>query len=401
MKRKNVNNSSSEVKKVKREEENNSPVNSEQIPHEAMQRDFNARLEQEVNERTAQLKDSHDLLQSVFDSSLNIITVFKAVRNETGDVTDFKYLITNNTASLPVPNTSRVGRLFSEVHPGIYDNGIFNRLKKVMETGERADFELYYDAENINTWFRLIAVKLDDGVVVTSENISERKKAEETIKKMGTVQQHELFKATLDAQEKERRRIAESLHNGLGQILYGAKLTLNDLRLKPGDTWQEKHQQIIQDTEKLLTEAINETRRMSHELIPTVLEDFGLKTAIEDICRQFKHVLNINCSFIGLPAKIDQYIEIAVYRIIQELVTNIIKHAEATKSSIHVEVNSYIKVTVKDNGKGFATKTGEDGIGLKTIQGNVKMLNGKLVINSTPGEGSTINITIPNKPAGV
>jgi len=231
-------------------------------------------------------------------------------------------------------------------------------------------------------------------------NSSSKKK--EIKKNKETVQQHELFKAMLDAREKERRRIAESLHNGLGQLLYGVKLTLSDLHLKPDDVWQEKHQQILQDTERLLTEAINEARRISHELIPSVLEDFGLKTAIEDICRQLKHVLNITCSFTGLPAKVDQYTELALYRMIQELVTNIIKHAAATQASIHIDANTNINVIIKDNGKGFSDKAGNyDGIGLKTIQGNIKMLNGTFQITSAPGEGTTINMTIPNKSAGI
>lgn len=390
--KKKVNNSSSGEKEVDSKKEN-STINSEKAPEKST-----AQRKSDVSG----IKDSRDLLQSVFDSSLNIISVLQAVRDNKGKIVDFRYLITNNSFYPPLPYTERVGRLYSEVHPGIYATGIFKKFKAVVEKGIRADFEVYYNKENINSWFRLIAVKLDDGVVVTSENINERKKTEETIKKMETAQQHELFKATLDAQEKERKRIAESLHNGLGQILYGVKLTLSDLHLKPNDTWQEKHQQTLLDTEKLLTEAINETRRMSHELIPSVLEDFGLKTAIEDICRQFKHVLNITCSFTGLPAKIDQYIEIAVYRMVQELVTNIIKHAAATQAFIHIDAGSPINVIVKDNGKGFTSKTGnDDGIGLKTIQGNIKMLNGKILITSAPGEGTTINIAIPNKPAGV
>lgn len=402
MKRKNVNDSSSEKKEVKKKKKDNKGIVNT-IPESAgkQYRPAEARVRPGSEVNANGLQGSRDLLRSVFDSSLNVISVLEAVRDDKGEIVDFRYVITNNSFYPPVPSSSRSGRSYAEVHPGIYSTGIFKRFKLVVETGKRADFEVYYDKEGVNTWFRLIAVKMDDGVVATSENINERKKAEETIRKMGIVQQHELFKATLDAQEKERKRIAESLHNGLGQILYGAKLTLNDLRLKPGDAWQEKYQQILHDTDKLITEAISETRRMSHELIPTILEDFGLQTAIEDICRQFKHVLNIRCTFAGLPAKIDQYIEIAVYRMIQELVTNIIKHAAATEASIYIGIDSHINISVKDNGKGFAPKTGkDDGIGLKTIQGNVKMLSGTLHITSTPGEGSAINITIPNKPAG-
>ena len=387
MKRKNVNDSSSDKKDVKRKKTDNAPEHAGRVLKQN---------DEKPEQYLADLKDSRDLLLSVFDSSFNIICVFEAVRNSEGEIIDFKYVITNNSYYPLAPSEEHIGKLYSEVHPGIHPTGIFKRLKTVAETGERADFEVYYDQENINEWFRMVVVKLNDGVVATVENISDRKKAQETIKKMEAVQQHELFKATLDAQEKERKRIAESLHNGLGQILYGVKLTLSDFKLKPGDTWQQNHEQVLQDTEKLLMEAINETRRMSHELIPTILEDFGLKTAIEDICRQFKHVLNFTCTFSGLPARIDQYIEIAVYRMIQELVTNIIKHSGATEASIYVEANSHIKIIVKDNGRGFTNKTGKaDGIGLKTIQGNIKMLNGTLIINSSADEGTTINITIP------
>jgi signal transduction histidine kinase len=387
MKKKNENNSSPGGKQVKIKKENNAPVNAGDAPQENNEKPGVSALG---------LRDSRDLLQSVFDSTVNMISVFEAVRNDKHELTDLRYLMTNFN-QLPVHDVYRAGKLISEVHPGIYKSGVFNRFKTVVETGERADFEKYYEQENINTWFRIIAVKMDDGLVVTSENITERKQAEETIKKMQALQQHELFKATLNAQEKERKRIAESLHNGLGQLLYGVKLTLNDLHIKDSDGWQEKHQQILYDTEKLLNEAINETRRMSHELIPTILEDFGLRTAIEDICRQFKHVLNITCSFSGLQTKIDQYIEIAVYRMIQELVTNIMKHATATQASIDLDAGTTnIRITVQDNGRGFTSRTGKDyGIGLKTIQGNVKMLNGKLIISSSPGEGSTISITIP------
>lgn len=386
------NSSSSQENEVKPTSENHIAVNLDG------QQSLN---KEQFNEVPAKAHNNSHLLQSVFNASLNVICVFQAVRDNKDEIVDFRYLITNNSIYPEIQGNNRMGRLYSEVHSEISRKGIFARLKTVVETGERDDFEVYYNQEGLNAWVRLVALKLDDGVVITLENITEEKTAEDAIKTMETVQQHELFKATLDAQEKERRRIAESLHNGLGQILYGAKLTLNDLRLRPGDVWHEKYQQILQDTDRLLTEAINETRRMSHELIPTVLEDFGLKTAIEDICRQFRNVLNITCTFTGLPAKLDQYIEITVYRMIQELVTNIVKHANATEASIYMEAAADINITVKDNGTGFVNQTGKNGgIGLKTIQGNIKMLNGTLTISSAPGGGATISVAIPNKPAG-
>lgn len=204
-------------------------------------------------------------------------------------------------------------------------------------------------------------------------------------------QSQKIFVAGLNAQEEERKRIAESLHNGIGQLLYAVKMSLSmvDLNKNPdhASLYQAK-----QATEQLLTEAIKESRRISHELTPIILEEFGLEAAISDICRQFETSISIKCSFSGLTARLDKFLEISVYRMVQELLVNIIKHAGATHATVHVEQQKkQIILAVWNDGTGFDQIRGK-GIGLQTIFNTVKLLNGTFDIKVTSGTQITISL---------
>ena len=242
-------------------------------------------------------------------------------------------------------------------------------------------------------------VKLDDGLVATNLDISAQKKAEEERLNMVISQNQKIYWATLNIQEIERKRIAESLHNGVGQLLYGVKMSLlQDFNKENLDTEQllEQIEETSDRTDKLLDEAIKETRRISHELTPTILEEYGLKEAIGEICRQFRQSLDISCSFTGLVSKIDKLMELAIYRIVQELVMNIIKHSHASKASVKVNIDKKnVRIIVSDNGIGFSKKSKHEGIGLKTIQNKINLLNGTFKLESNSRENSIVIILIP------
>lgn len=211
-------------------------------------------------------------------------------------------------------------------------------------------------------------------------------------------QRQEIFRVTLSTQEEERKRIAENLHNSLGQILYGAKLSLN--RFNPDKPERSaENQAAYQQINQLLLTAIKETRQISYQLMPAILEDFGLQSAIRDICAQFNTSVKLKCEFAGFTQKLDTYLDIAIYRIVQELLTNIIKHAEATEGLLRIKISAaYITITIKDNGKGFdATSLQVKGIGLKTTRNKIKLLNGEMHISSVQSKGTTINISIPKQ----
>lgn len=278
----------------------------------------------------------------------------------------------------------------------------FDIYGEIIKEQKAARFEL--PSVLIDGWFEVEAFpipELGENILgVLFNDVSERKKAQEVLlqnelKELEKKQQKEILKASLNAQEEERQRIAEMLHNGLGQVLYGIKANLEHLKLEDENAYEE-NLRVLDRSKELLGMCIKESRRISHELMPSILEDFGLKAGVNDICAQLKGKTRFKCTFSGLDAPLDKYLQLAIYRIIQELALNIMKHSEALHASINITVeNDEVKVTVKDNGKGFDTSDKRDkGIGLKTIESKVKLLNGKMTISSVPKQ-TTILIQFP------
>ena len=223
----------------------------------------------------------------------------------------------------------------------------------------------------------------------------EKEQLEKQKKDMLAIQKQRIFWATLNAQEEERKRIAESLHNGLGQLLYGVKLSLEQLNINKelvDPAWLNNKQR----TDELLAQSIKESRQISHELSPSILNDFGLQEAIKSICQQFEPSLLINSKFIGFRQRLHKNIEVAIYRTVQELLMNIVKHAKASKAAIKIEMTKKnVIITVQDNGIGFNNTNKSNGIGLVTIRNKVKLLNGEFRLTSTDQKGSIIRISIP------
>ncbi|RDV11322.1 PAS domain-containing protein, partial [Pontibacter diazotrophicus] len=222
-------------------------------------------------------------------------------------------------------------------------------------------------------------------------DISEIKQLEQENLELRLDQQKGLLLAILEAQEEERRRISESLHNGIGQLLYATKLNLDQVA-------RQVPESAVKRTEELLTEAINETSRVSHELVPIVLKEFGLEEALHDLCRRYdQSSFHIRCQVEGLEGRLESYLELALYRISQELVNNIVKHAQATEASLQFSrKRKQVVLQVRDNGRGFRYKKSETtGLGIRTIEDRVKLLNGSLAITSPKAGGSSITIKVP------
>ncbi|MEJ7559567.1 MAG: PAS domain-containing sensor histidine kinase [Pedobacter sp.] len=234
------------------------------------------------------------------------------------------------------------------------------------------------------------------------EDVTERKMLENDLKDATHRERlfgEQLLETTINTQEKERSRIAEDLHNSLGQLLYAVRLNLDHVKLGKED--QHKQNALnIKTTKDLLVACIKECRRISHDLMPAVLEDFGLKEAVQDICNQLGRTITFKCEFKGLENRLPKYLEIAIYRIIQELATNLVKHADATKASLKLGISEKsISVRVEDNGKGFNTSNikEDDGIGIQSIKTKLHLLKGELEIDSTPGKGTIVSIRLPSK----
>jgi len=361
--------------------------------------DITERKEAELN-----LKRSNQLLQSIFDTSLIGLLVVEAIRDEEDEIVDFRIKMVNKEFERETDLTDLVGKRYLKVFPDAIRNGIWNAMIQVTDFGRSQQMEYQRSVQEEEVWYIYMFIKMDDGLVITTQDITQRKLAErklkeddERLKELEKQQQQALFMASLQAQEKERTRIAENLHNGLGQLLYSVKLNLDQLKTKQCMHQREDKQSLL-NAERLLSDAIRETRRISHELMPTILEDFGLQAAVKDMCDQFNKSIHFDCAFIGDEYELDKYTKIAIYRIIQELVMNIIKHANASKASVSIELNDeYVDLIISDNGSGFNKQTNKKGIGLSTIQNKIQLLNGSFTIHSDPGTGSNIHIHFPNR----
>ena len=140
---------------------------------------YRVTLEHEIEERTLQLKESRDLLQATMNASTDMIQVFEAVRNEQGEIVDFKWILINHTSEKIYGNI--IGKSLLQRNPGVVKEGIFNTFKEVVETGIHNQSERHYIHEQFDGWFYQSTVKLGDGVATTTMDITERKKAQEEI----------------------------------------------------------------------------------------------------------------------------------------------------------------------------------------------------------------------------
>ena len=197
----------------------------------------------------------------------------------------------------------------------------------------------------------------------------------------------------IEGEERERKRFAFDLHDGLGQILTAAKYCLEGLCEVIPDKYEDEYKICCE----LLSSAITETRNISHGLMPLSLAEFGLNIALSDLC---KHTLLINGHPIRFELneqeeiKIDDFKEMMIFRIVQEGINNIQKHAGATQAMVSLQLeNNKVVLLVSDNGLGFDMSNTQHGFGLLSICNRSKLLGGCYSLNSEPGKGTQIRIS--------
>lgn len=212
------------------------------------------------------------------------------------------------------------------------------------------------------------------------------------------LEKEKLLSATqsiLKGQEDERSRMAKDLHDGLGGLLSGVKLQLG--AMKGNLILSEANGRTFNNALSKLDESINEMRRVAHNLMPEALMKLGLQQALQDYCDGLSESqpFEINGEFYGLENRMEPSMEIVVYRIVQELLNNAVKHSEA--SSILAQVirhDDVLNITVEDNGKGFDPEKIDftKSAGMANIKSRVDYLKGQMDLKSTPGKGTSVHI---------
>jgi two-component system, NarL family, sensor kinase len=227
---------------------------------------------------------------------------------------------------------------------------------------------------------------------------NKQKLQQQKISELETKQQLNATEAVLKGEEQERTRLAKDLHDGLGGMLSGIKYSFN--AMKGNLIMTPDSAQAFERSMDMLDSSIKEMRSVAHNMMPEALVKFGLDTALKDFCNEIQQsgALQISYQSIGLGnAVIDQTVGITIYRIVQELINNTMKHAMAKNAIVQVtKGNGQLSVTVEDDGKGFdkAILKQRAGMGWSNITNRIDFLKGKIDVDSQSGKGTSVHIEI-------
>lgn len=263
----------------------------------------------------------------------------------------------------------------------------------------------WYVPERVR-WARITANQ--GAVIIENARIHERsvRLNEELRREMGEkerlasmieAQKDEHLRALVQTQDDERKRIASDLHDSLGSLLSTVKLRFNGLQEDFELNIPQKYPR-FRDAIRMLDDAIHELRQISHNMLPVSLQRFGLKAALETFVEQINasQQLDASLQILGLDRRLPEEVEVASYRICQELVQNVIKHAGATFVRIQIiDHRDSLNIIVEDNGQGMVKQEVAKGFGFTTIQSKVDLFKGSFEIDSSPGRGSMVLVDIP------
>jgi len=247
-----------------------------------------------------------------------------------------------------------------------------------------------------------------DELLVMGTSITHRKAAEQNMNKKNRSEiekkiNQQKFRSVLilEGQEEERKRIAMDIHDGIGQMLTSLKFQIESIDPKEGEHAEQK----IAEVGQLIKQIIKEVRRVTFNLKPTVLGDYGLQAALKVFIQEIGKLTDIRLVYKteGEIERLPQKIENNIFRIIQEAINNAIKYSEADAIEVTLaEVEDDLIIEVKDRGKGFDTKIVEarsvnieSGRGFFNMYERTEYINGKLRINSDPGNGTRVVLKVP------
>jgi len=269
---------------------------------------------------------------------------------------------------------------------GLYIDDIANEIAKVRREVNR----------NIrNTFFTVLAI-LSAAVIVmvligVAINVQQARLADDKLRK--------LAQRSVRTQVGHRRQIARELHDGINQLMVSAKfrieLAINKIRKEDSSSVDD-----LEKATKVMNQAIQEVRRISHDLRPSILDDLGLTPALRNLLDEFHQRTDIKVKLhLGLPPeRLAEDIEITLYRVVQEALTNIEKYAGATEIDLRIwSRGKALWLDLYDNGEGFNLKKGHPGIGLRNMRERVELLSGQFKLDSAPGKGTRIRIALEGK----
>ncbi|WP_126974339.1 tetratricopeptide repeat-containing sensor histidine kinase [Gynurincola endophyticus] len=228
-----------------------------------------------------------------------------------------------------------------------------------------------------------------------------RKLQQQRISELETEKQLAATEAVLKGEEQERARLAKDLHDGLGGMLSGIKHSFTNM--KENLIMTPENAQAFERGIDLLDKSIKEMRRVAHNMMPEILIQFGLDTALKELCLEINRNGSMNATYQSVEVEgvqLEQNLSVTTYRVVQELANNALKHAHARNLLVQVHISqedNLLLLTVEDDGKGFDVSLLEKsgGMGWRSIRNRIESVKGKIDINTGTGNGTSVLIEIP------
>lgn len=331
------------------------------------------------------LEQSEDRFRKLFDSTGDEIFV----TNSAEQIIEVNQAVINN---LGYSREEICSMKMIDIKPDGFAEKVAENRQKIYSEGQYT-FESKHVAKNgsvipVEITSRVVDYNNEKLILSVSRNIKQRKETE-----------MQILSTVIQTEERERERFAKDMHDGLGPLLSTIKLYVNEL--KSGTLPDHKRDDFAKTTLDIIDEALISTRTISNNLMPRVIHKFGLITALESFFEKVNKTRKINIEFKpeGFTERLDQNIELVVFRVITELLNNTLKHAQANSVLIEMKgTEKILNIRFADDGVGFDVDNimnqEHKGMGLKNIISRVKSINGYYNFISSPGNGFSIDIKI-------
>jgi PAS domain S-box-containing protein len=290
---------------------------------------------------------------------------------------------------LNLPHEAIIGRKFQDFFIGITDTIFYHTCLKALETQEMQELKEY--VPYFGCWFETSIYPSRNGVSIYLSDITDQKKIEQEIINQKR-QLRNLSNHIQNLREEERKIIARELHDDLGQNATVLKIDIKSIKnsLPPDNAILMSK---VNATLETVDDLVSKIRKISHQLRPPLLDNVGLQAALKSFCQDYERKTSITCTFNeNLPEKrLHQDIEIAIFRICQEALTNVARHANASLVNVSLtQLEDIITLKVKDNGNGFDVNTLGNTLGIIGIKERAANINFNLEIETAKGVGTTI-----------
>ncbi|MBN1360133.1 MAG: PAS domain S-box protein [Sedimentisphaerales bacterium] len=388
---------------------------------EAELRRLNASLEQEVVARTEELANTVEtlrdevvlrrqaedalrersrILEGFFQHSITPLAFMDK---------DFNFVRVNQAYAKADEKSPKelVGKNHFELYPNAENQAIFEQVVRTKEPYHAFAKPFVYEKapqRGTSYWNWLLTPLLDEAgqvefLVLNLEDVTERQLAFQELERRASLLQRLTLELS-QAEDRERQRLAEVLHDDLQQLLVGAKLHLNILAGKAQE--DDQVHQVVDQVRTLLTESINKSRSLSHELSPPVISQGRLGEALTWLAQQMLSTCGLTVQMdVDSECDVDsEALRAFIYKAAQEMLFNVVKHARVKEARVQLRsLARYVRLVVSDEGQGFSAERleqgGGAGFGLFSIQQRVELLGGWMKFKSTPGKGSVFVLAVP------